>query len=430
LRLPIVLVADGKYGGISSTLSAYEALRTRGYTVHAIVMIMKDEKDSLGNSLAIQRHLDTCYRTIPGDLQAEAGKSPSWSMQTAPKVFCLSPMPTDRQSLLHGWFQQNEPTFGEILQWVESSISESWHHYETMIREGANYVWWPFTDHDKVAPNDISFIESAHGDHYRLFSLDLPKVTKGSSSTSDGTIKQAEYRKPKYVSTFDGSASWWTQAIGHGDSLMSIAIAEAAGRYGHVLFPRNLHPPVVQLSRYLIERGPGKGWAQRVFFSDNGSSAMEIALKMACRLSEYRRFQSTKQANSQDGESRLMVLSQQGGYHGDTLGAMNTVEHSPFNHQQHPWYKCEAFALPTPYFAVCNGRLKLDVVHLLDTDLNTLCEDLTFQDMDELIDVKTRMDSKLAKEYRRFVIQSLNKIDITQVTTITIILSINCQYLL
>ncbi len=64
---------------------------------------------------------------------------------------------------------------------------------------------------------------------------------------------------------------------------MSIAIGEAAGRYGHVIFPRNLHPPVVQLSRYLVEKGPGTGWAERVFYSDNGSTAMEIAMKMAFR---------------------------------------------------------------------------------------------------------------------------------------------------
>lgn len=50
---------------------------------------------------------------------------------------------------------------------------------------------------------------------------------------------------------------------------MSLALAEAAGRYGHVMFPSNLHPPAVQLAQYLLEKGPGKGWAQRVFYSGN-----------------------------------------------------------------------------------------------------------------------------------------------------------------
>lgn len=48
---------------------------------------------------------------------------------------------------------------------------------------------------------------------------------------------------------------------------MSLALAEAAGRYGHVMFPSNLHPPAVQLAQYLLEKGPGVGWANRVFYS-------------------------------------------------------------------------------------------------------------------------------------------------------------------
>ena len=48
---------------------------------------------------------------------------------------------------------------------------------------------------------------------------------------------------------------------------MSLALAEAAGRYGHVMFPSNLHPPAVQLAQYLLDRGPGRNWAKRVFYS-------------------------------------------------------------------------------------------------------------------------------------------------------------------
>jgi adenosylmethionine-8-amino-7-oxononanoate aminotransferase len=57
------------------------------------------------------------------------------------------------------------------------------------------------------------------------------------------------------------------KGVGHGNPSMSMAIAEAAGRYGHVMFPSNLHPPAVQLAQYLLEKGPGKGWANRVFYS-------------------------------------------------------------------------------------------------------------------------------------------------------------------
>ena len=57
------------------------------------------------------------------------------------------------------------------------------------------------------------------------------------------------------------------QGVGHGNPSMSMALAEAAGRYGHVMFPSNLHPPAVQLAQYLLEKGPGRDWADRVFYS-------------------------------------------------------------------------------------------------------------------------------------------------------------------
>jgi dethiobiotin synthetase/adenosylmethionine--8-amino-7-oxononanoate aminotransferase len=45
---------------------------------------------------------------------------------------------------------------------------------------------------------------------------------------------------------------------------MSIALGEASGRYGHVMFPQNLHPPAVQLASYMVNEGPGRGWADKV----------------------------------------------------------------------------------------------------------------------------------------------------------------------
>ncbi|CAN1292277.1 Bifunctional dethiobiotin synthetase/7,8-diamino-pelargonic acid aminotransferase, mitochondrial [Linum perenne] len=56
----------------------------------------------------------------------------------------------------------------------------------------------------------------------------------------------------------------------------------AAGRFGHVMFPENVYEPSLECAQLLLE-GVGKGWASRVFFSDNGSTAIEIALKMAFR---------------------------------------------------------------------------------------------------------------------------------------------------
>lgn len=69
---------------------------------------------------------------------------------------------------------------------------------------------------------------------------------------------------------------------------MGHMLGRAAAQFGHVMFPSNLHLPVHELSEYFVKQGPGKGWASRAFYSDDGSTGMEIALKMAMRLSEAR----------------------------------------------------------------------------------------------------------------------------------------------
>lgn len=81
---------------------------------------------------------------------------------------------------------------------------------------------------------------------------------------------------------FDACASWWTSGLGHGNPQLSLEAAKAAGRYGHVIFPEAIHEPAMDLTNSLLD-GVGKGWAERVFFSDNGSTAIEVALKMALR---------------------------------------------------------------------------------------------------------------------------------------------------
>ena len=70
---------------------------------------------------------------------------------------------------------------------------------------------------------------------------------------------------------------------------MGHVLGRAAAQFGHVMFPSNLHLPVHELSEYFVTHGPGREWASRAFYSDDGSTGMEIAVKMAMRLSSLRR---------------------------------------------------------------------------------------------------------------------------------------------
>ena len=136
---------------------------------------------------------------------------------------------------------------------------------------------------------------------------------------------------------------------------MALAIGEAAGRYGHILAPKNLHPTMIKLSQYLVEEGPGKGWGARVFFTDNGSTGMEVAIKMALRLHVVRSGRTYEHSGKE-----MCVLSQSGCYHGDTLGTMVVSEPNPYNADQHLWYKPRTVAIVPPTVAYVKGRLEID----------------------------------------------------------------------
>lgn len=107
----------------------------------------------------------------------------------------------------------------------------------------------------------------------------------------------------------DGISSWWTCLHGHGQPRIAAAIADQARRLDHVLLAGCTHPGAVQLAERLVDLAPdGLG---RVFYSDDGSTAVEVALKMALQ-----HFAQTGQPQ------RTRYLALHHGYHGDTVGAM------------------------------------------------------------------------------------------------------------
>jgi adenosylmethionine-8-amino-7-oxononanoate aminotransferase len=114
----------------------------------------------------------------------------------------------------------------------------------------------------------------------------------------------------------DAISSWWVNLHGHAHPEIVRAIAEQAARLEHVIFAGFTHEPAVRLAETLVQACRERSTAlTRVFFSDNGSTAVEAALKMA--------FQYHLQRGT-TGRTRFVAL--QGAYHGDTLGAMAVGE--------------------------------------------------------------------------------------------------------
>ncbi|MDO9081379.1 MAG: aminotransferase class III-fold pyridoxal phosphate-dependent enzyme, partial [Desulfuromonadales bacterium] len=77
----------------------------------------------------------------------------------------------------------------------------------------------------------------------------------------------------------DGVSSWWVNLFGHNHPRLNRALYEQAGKISHHIFAGFTHQPAVELAERLCALAPGK--LSRVFFADNGSSAIEAALKMS-----------------------------------------------------------------------------------------------------------------------------------------------------
>jgi len=115
---------------------------------------------------------------------------------------------------------------------------------------------------------------------------------------------------------FDGISSWWTNAHGHCHTYISEAITRQLSKLEHVMFANFTHEPAVRLAERLLDIAPSG--LSRVFYSDNGSTAVEVAIKMAFQYWQHRK------------EDRPLFVALEHGYHGDTFGAMSVSERSVY----------------------------------------------------------------------------------------------------
>lgn len=118
----------------------------------------------------------------------------------------------------------------------------------------------------------------------------------------------------------DGNSSWWCAVHGHRPKRIMDALHRQLDCLGHVSLAGLTHEPAARLSRELLKVAP-RGFS-KVFFSDNGSTAVETAIKLVWQSWRNR------------GQSRRLIVSFEGAYHGDTLGCMmagfNPGFHAPF----------------------------------------------------------------------------------------------------
>jgi adenosylmethionine-8-amino-7-oxononanoate aminotransferase len=160
-------------------------------------------------------------------------------------------------------------------------------------RKDEQFIWHPFTP---------------------LLSESKPVVIKDASGVF---LNTADGRK-----IIDAVSSWWVNLHGHSHPHIAAAVASQATQLDHVIFAGFTHAPAITLAERLLTLLPDN--QERVFFSDNGSTAVEVALKMAV------------QYWSNQGIVKKKIIALDGAYHGDTFGAMAVGERglftAPFAH--------------------------------------------------------------------------------------------------
>ena len=175
-----------------------------------------------------------------------------------------------------------------------------------LIKKDKMYVWHPFTQM-QTADEPLEIIRA---EKTLLFTAD-------------------------HKTYIDCNSSWWVNVHGHGHPHIGQAISEQFSLIDHVIFAGATHPKAVELAERIISILPEKHF-QKVFFSDNGSTAIEVALKMV--------FQFWHNKN----QPKRRILALEGAYHGDTFGAMAIGQRGYFNAPfEHFFFDVDQLEFPT-----------------------------------------------------------------------------------
>jgi adenosylmethionine---8-amino-7-oxononanoate aminotransferase len=157
-----------------------------------------------------------------------------------------------------------------------------------LLQRDRAHIWHPYTQEVTAPPR----IPLSHAEGVWLYSQDGRRI-------------------------LDGISSWWVNIHGHGHPSLIKALTRQAEQLEHAMFAGFTHEPAVALAEKLIAVLPQN--ITRIFYSDNGSTAVEVALKMALQY----------WSNIGQPERKLFVVLQHA-YHGDTVGAMSASADSAF----------------------------------------------------------------------------------------------------
>ena len=325
LRLPSLLVGDHRLGGIATTISAWESLHIRGYDVSTIALFAGERYQNYEylRDYFRERQVDTFAVEEPPERQTS--------------------VEADREAMQEYYQRSSEQESVEAFTENFLDAHEQRIQDIRIMSEVANEaIWHPFMQHTERSKDTITAWDSAYGDHFQAYRTAHESEIRSSADAS--LLKPA----------FDGSASWWTQGLGHGNPKLALTAAHAAGRFGHVMFANAVHQPALDLATTVINKS-GNPRLAKVFYSDNGSTGMEVAVKMALRA-------TVERYKPQDRRSLdIRIVGLKNSYHGDTIGTMDCSEPSIYN-EKVEWYRGRGIWLDFPTVKMREGTWQVEPV--------------------------------------------------------------------
>jgi adenosylmethionine-8-amino-7-oxononanoate aminotransferase len=293
LNLPLLIVARASLGTINHTLLTIRQAEIAGIEIIGIILNNSESKKA-----------GICEKTNPEVIE-KLSRIPI--LGVFPYLHQL-----DREILTE-----------KIIKHIDlkklKKILEDEKKERNLDRWDKKYLWHPFTQMKDYAREENLIITQGKGNYLK------------------------DFRGGDF---FDGVSSLWVNLHGHQKEKINQAIIKQVNKVSHSTLLGITHPPAILLAQKLVEITPAN--LKHVFFSDNGSTAVEIALKMA--------FQYWQQKKTPLPEKRKFIFFEHS-YHGDTLGAVGVGGIDLF-HQLYQPLIMENFKAPSPYCYRCFQNLK------------------------------------------------------------------------
>ncbi len=279
-HFPVVIVSSTRLGTINHTLLTVEKARALGLNVLGVIL---NGPQDVGLKEVLEREGVEILFEVP---HVENSHD---NVETLAQTL--------RDSILH----------------LKKKALEHFLHDPDWIKKDEQHIWHPFTQHH--TEKNFPLVSSGVGSVLKL---------------SDGN------------EVIDAISSWWVNLHGHAHPTIATAVANQASLLEHTIFAGYTHKPAIELSAALLaETQKLNPEIKKVFFSDNGSTAVEVALKMAYQWHQQR---------GDSNRSRFLALN--GSYHGDTLAAMSVSEREGYHKVFQPLMAPVDFIQPDDFDAL------------------------------------------------------------------------------